>query len=227
MRRGEPSQWASFRLSPHKPRVDSWEGSLTPSPFSMGAIRKGLMMTTIEKESTKLADVEWTATGKLVAKFYDGDTADFNPALASVALHDEAKRYGWAVKYQRLGAVSATDFPTRKARKEEYKRRWMEFRTHVYSGTDQWDLPRGPRATGPNEADMVESIDRVYPGRGQAILTASIKKENGDLKAATAKLLGTEQIRKAWGDLQAERRASAAKGLPSADDYLSELGLAE
>ncbi len=184
-------------------------------------------MATIEKESTKLADVEWTPTGKLVAKFYDNDTADFNPKLASVKQHENAERYGWQVKFQRLGAVSATEFPTRKARKEEYKRRWTEFQAHVYSGSDDWELPRGPKQSGPNEADLVECLGRVFPGRGQDILNASLQKLQGNLQAVKDKWMGTEQVRKAWRDLQSERAAAAAKGLPSADDVLAEMGMAQ
>lgn len=182
-------------------------------------------MTTIEKkESNQLAEMVWNDSREvLTLKFFDGIEEKFDTRLTSTGVHLDAKVYGFHVKINRLGAISATEFPSRKARAEEYRRRLREFRDHCYTGADSWDAPRkasGPRVT---EADLLEILEAFKPGAGQVLLTGSLKVHEGDLKAATNQWLATKECATIWANIQAARRAEAAKGMESADDIVAKM----
>ena len=185
---------------------------------------------------TKLADLKFAENGikvwlwerdKLRVRFFHGGELTVDPALYSATIRGGMFRHGVEARLGDKCAVQVKDVPDRIERSKESLRRMKELHDHYCTGTDSWDMARGARESGPNEADLAECIDRVYPGKGQAILSAALKAAAGDLKAVKEKWLGTEQVNKAWRDLQAERRAAAAKGLPSADALLAELGMAE
>ncbi len=179
-----------------------------------------------KKESNQLASMDWNDSGEvLTLKFFDGVTETFKPALTSMGVHAEAKQYGFHVKINRLGAISATEFPTRQARADEYKRRFREFKNWVYTGADSWDMPRQGRATGPSEADLIEMMDRKFPGKGQGMLTATLAKHGGDLPKAREQIMAVKEFAQNWLAIQAERRAKAAEGLTAtADDFLASIG---
>jgi hypothetical protein len=159
---------------------------------------------------------------KLYVRFWHGAELVIDPALYSMSLRTKMFKHGIESRHGDKAAIEIKKIPDRTERSKEAYRLMKELHEYYCSGTDAWDMPRGPRETGPNEADLTECLDRVYPGKGQSILTASLTKLQGDLKAVREKWLGTEQVNKAWRDLQAERRAAAAKGLPSSDDVLAE-----
>lgn len=174
-------------------------------------------MATIEKESNKLADVKWTDTGKLEIKFVDGNTRLFDPSMVHSALHKDAEYYGWAVRFQRLGAVSATEFPTRDSRVQEYKRRVDERLTHLLNGAAEWDMPKRAAAPKVTRADIEEALTRAFPKfeggvvftRKLAELKGSSTGDDAPYEIETIKYwLSTKQVAKAWADIQAERRAA-------------------
>lgn len=178
-----------------------------------------------KKESNQLASMDWNDSGEvLTLKFFDGVTETFKPALTSMGVHAEAKQYGFHVKINRLGAISATEFPTRQARADEYKRRFREFKAHVYTGAESWDLPRAKRETGPSEEDLVEIINRVFAGRGQEMLTKALKKNEGDLPKTKEQIMQVREFARAWVEIQtARRQASLGRLETMAEDFLAGL----
>lgn len=181
------------------------------------------MANQIEKESTKLADVEWTQTGVLVAKFYDGIEERFDPRLTTVSVQSAATKYGFAVRFQRLGSLEVKDYPTRKSRAEEYRRRFRELREHYYSGSDAWDIPKARGQAAISEADLMECLDRCYPGQGQVLFNLSLAEAGGDLGKVRETWLTTAQVATAWVKLQAERRTQRTETLGDADAMVKRL----
>lgn len=177
-----------------------------------------------KKESTKLADVEWSETGVLTATFANGIVEKFDPRLCTVSIRGAAEQYGFAVRFQRLGSLEVKEFPTKTYRMAEYQRRWKELREHYYSGTDNWDIPkRGVGGSVISEADLQECIDRCYPGKGQELFNAALTKNEGDLGKTRVMWLATKQVAGAWAKLQAERREKRAETLGNADDLVAGL----
>jgi len=182
-------------------------------------------MTQIEKkESNQLAEMSWNDERTvLTLKFFDGVEEKFDTRLTSTGVHMDAKVYGFGVRVQRLGAVSATDFPSRKARAEEYRRRVREFRDWCYTGADSWDVPRKASGAKMTEADMAEVIERWQPefaGKGQVVLTGLVADAGGDLDAVRTMLLGTSETAVLWVRLQAERREASVKSAGLSGDGL-------
>jgi len=175
-------------------------------------------MSQVEKETNRLAKAKWTDTGILEITFSNGVVEKFDPRLTTVSIQTEALRYGFGVRFQRLGSLEVKDFPTVQLRMEEYHRRVKELREHYYSGTDSWDIPsRSGSGSAISEADLTECIDRCYPGKGQQLFNASLAKNGGDLPKTREMWLTTKQIATAWAKLQAERRETRAAGLGDAD----------
>ena len=185
----------------------------------------------IEKsESNRLYKGEWTPSGAYQLTYSDGLVETFLPARASVKIHDAAKQYGFTVKLNRFHAVSATDFPTVKARMEEGRRRMREWRDHVYSGADTWDMPsKGFGAPRVDRKDIEESLDRAYPGKGQMLFQRKLVELTGDKTPELAAIetvkywLQTKQVAAAWATIQAERKAAAAATFGDADDEVLRL----
>ena len=188
-------------------------------------------MATIEKsESNRLYKGEWTASGAYQLAYSDGLVETFLPARASVKIHDAAKMYGFEVKLNRFHAVSATEFPSVKARMEEGRRRMREWRDHIYSGADTWSLPSKGGAPKVTEADVVEALNRAYPGKGELLFTKKANELRVDNKTPelvnieTVKYwLQTKQVAVAWVEIQAERRAAASASFGDADDEVARL----
>lgn len=161
--------------------------------------------------------------GQLYAQFFTGEVVRFDKRMATVGMRAHAEEHGWEARLGDKCAVNVKDFPNKADRSREAHRRMKEAADHYMSGANQWDLPRGPRETGPNEADMVEILNAISPGNGQVLLTKTLEAHKGDLKAAKLQWLGTKQGAKAWADIQAARRAVAAEGLDNADDMVAKI----
>ena len=181
-----------------------------------------------KKESNRLYKKTWTGD-TLKYETITGKVLTFNMGLASVKQHDNAKRYGFDVKLQRMFAVSATEFPTNRERADEGFRRATEWVNHVYSGSDEWEAPSKGFTRGPSKEDCVEALERAYPGKGELLFT---KKENKLRKDQTPELLAietvkfwlaTKQVAAAWAEIQSARRAIAAANFGDADDEVESL----
>lgn len=190
------------------------------------------MTQAIEKESNKLADVKWTPTGKLEIAFVDKMTRVFDPSTVHSALHLDAERYGWAVRFQRLGAISATEFPSRGERIAEYKRRVDERIAHLLTGADTWEVPRKAAAPRVTRDDVEEAILRAYPqsnptkvfsGKLAEISAKGTAPEADNVAATVRYWLATRQVASAWAEIQAERRAANAQALLDADAEVDRL----
>ena len=190
------------------------------------------MAQQIEKESNRMCEYDWVGEAgsrKLKMTWYDGITEWFDPRLATVTNQANAQEYGWGVRFNRLCAVEVKDFPDKKLRAEEGRRRQREYRDHIYSGSDSWEMARQGRApSGPNEADLAEILDRKVAGKGQAMLAALIKKHGGELPKAREDVLARTEFAVIWAQIQNERRLERAKAAPSvgtADDLVASLDL--
>lgn len=186
-------------------------------------------MATEKKESNRLYKGEWKGDTYHMA-CDDGVTENFNIGLASVKIHDAAKRYGFQVKLNRFFAVSIEEFPTKKARMEEGRRRMREWREHVYSGADAWDMPS--KATGPRvtKDDIIESLSAAFPQyNGAEVWEKKLAATRGDKTPELAELemikywLTTKQVATAWADIQAARKAAQAAQLVDVEDDLAAL----
>ena len=183
-----------------------------------------------KKESNRLYKGEWVGDTYHM-RCTDGIEVSFNLGLASVKQHDNLKRYGAEVKCNRFFAVSIEEFPTLKARQEEGRRRFLEWQEHVYSGSDDWNMPKkSGLSRGPSEGDVTEALDRAYPGKGQVLFTRKRDELKGDKTPELATIetvkywLATKQVATAWADIQAERKARAAQALTTdADDEVARL----
>ena len=184
------------------------------------------MSQVIEKESTSLAKVFWKTDGKrvLVVEFSSGAIEYVDPSLFSQSVRVDNEEYGLATRVQRLGALSASEFPTKQARVEEYQRRLRERKAHLYSGAAEWDIPRkaaGPKVT---QADVIEALGRAYPTAPSALLFERKLRELADDNAGTiAYWLSTKQVAAAWADIQAERRKGTVGAFVDADDDVARL----
>lgn len=189
------------------------------------------MAQQVEKESNRLITKQgWNdAQTVLTVEYFDGGHETFDRRRATVTMRENAELYGFGVKISRFHAVSIEEFPEKKLRAEEGRRRFREWREHVYAGNDSWDLPKTGRApSGPNEADLAEILDRKVAGKGQAMLAALIKKHGGELPKAREDVLARTEFAVIWAQIQNERRLERAKAAPSvgtADDLVASLGL--
>ena len=188
-------------------------------------------MASEKKESNRLATVKWSDTGKLVADFGGGLTEAFNPALVHHAQHLNAEQYGWGVRFQRLGSLEVAEFPSVQSRKEEYRRRWRELTEHLYSGSDQWDMPKkgglGPRVT---QEDVCEALTRAFPQwDGTKVFEKKMAELKGDKTPELAVIetvkywLSTKQVSAAWAAIQSERKAKAAESFLDVDDEVARM----
>lgn len=182
-----------------------------------------------KKESNRLYKKTWVGD-TLRYETITGKVLTLNMGLASVKIHEAAKRYGFDVKIQRMFAVSATEFPGNRERADEGARRATEWINHVYSGSDEWEAPSSKGLTrGPSKDDCVEALDRAYPGKGQVLFQ---KKHDELRKDQTPELLvietvkywlATKQVAAAWATIQSERKALAAANFGDADDEVERL----
>lgn len=189
-----------------------------------------------------MANEKTETTNRLYKKTWVGDTLRYecitgrlislNIGRASGAIRESALRYGFDVKLQRMFAVSATEFPTQKARAEEGARRAQEWIDHVYAGNDAWDLPTKGITRSVSRGDVEASIDRAYAGKGQVLFARKldeITKAKPDLTPELAVIetgkfwLQTKQVASAWTQIQAERKAAAAASFGDADDEVERL----
>lgn len=183
----------------------------------------------IEKsESNRLYKKTWVGD-TLRYETITGKVLTFNMGLASTQQHDNAKRYGFDVKIQRMFAVSATEFPSNRERAEEGFRRATEWVNHVYSGSNDWEAPKKGMTRSVSREDITEAIDRAYPGKGQVLFQRKHDETPADHTPEqrvieTVKYwLMTKQVAAAWANIQAERRAAAAASFGDADDEVERL----
>ena len=181
-----------------------------------------------KKESNRLYKGAWVGDTYHLT-YSDGMVETFMVGRASVKIHDEAKRYGFEVKLNWFHAVSAEEFPSVKARMEEGRRRMREWREHIYAGNDTWSLPSKGGAPRVTEEDVVEALNRAYPGKGQLLFTKKADELRGDKTPELTAIetvkywLATKQVAAAWATIQAERRAAAAAQFGDADDEVERL----
>lgn len=187
-------------------------------------------MSEVKQEGKKFREngimvKEWLAGGNVLRfTFLDKSTVDFDKRLVSVSNRSKAEMHGWGQRLGDLGAIEVREIAGAYDRSVEAKRRIKIAVDHYMSSSDDWNLPSGPRQSGPSEEDLIALIERVFQGRGQEILTKTLAKAEGDLPKAKAQILSVKEFAKAWADLQAERRAQQAEKLDvSADDFLASL----
>ena len=182
-----------------------------------------------KEESNRLYKGHWVGDTYHLT-YSDGMVETFMMGRASVKVHDAAKQYGFEVKLNRFHAVSATEFPSVKARMEEGRRRMREWREHIYAGNDTWTLPTkaGARVQCTKE-DCVEALERAYPGKGALLFAKKTNELRGDKTPELATIetvkfwLMTKQVASAWADIQAARKAAAAASFGDADDEVARL----
>lgn len=186
-------------------------------------------MAQVEKsESNRLYKGEWKGDTYHLT-YSDGMQETFMIQRASVKIRDAALLYGFEVKLNRFHAVSATEFPSIKARMEEGRRRMREWRDHVYAGNDEWTLAKkgGPAKIGRD--DVIEALERAYPGKGQPAFDRKMAELAKDKTPELALIetckywLATKQVAAAWVQIQAERKAAAAASFGDADDEIERL----
>lgn len=161
----------------------------------------------------------------LYTEFIHGQITRFNRKLTGVKVRERAEIHGFEQKLGDACAVGAAEFPDVRARVAEAFRRQSELIEHLESGGDDWNPPRtNGGGSGPStEADLREIIERAYPGEADELVELSLADAGGDAAAACKTWAATEEGRRAWVDIQAERRARAAANLPKADDLLARL----
>lgn len=178
------------------------------------------------KDTTRVYKGAWEGE-KFVLRYADGEVQYFDPRRVNTRIQDEARRYGFSVRLQRFHAVPIEVFPKAPERMREGRRRMLEWVEHVYSGSDQWDMPKsGTR--GPTEEDCLESLERAYPGKGRQ----AFARKREELRQTSGELAGpeaikfwfaTRQVAAAWVEIQAERRASQTTSLDDADGEVDRL----
>lgn len=185
-------------------------------------------MASEKTESNRLYTKKWigdtihieTITGKVLT---------FNRTRSSIKIRDQAEVYGFDVKLQRMFAVSATEFPINRDRADEGARRAQEWIDHVYSGSDEWEAPKKGFTRAVSRADVEQSLDRAYPGKGQVLFERKLVELRGDKTPELAIIetgkywLQTKQVAAAWVAIQAERKAVAAENFGDADDEVARL----
>jgi hypothetical protein len=81
-----------------------------------------------------------------------------NPAAASILLRQQAQQYGWIVRGTRMAAIERnpeTGLPATPQYKWGKVAAWIE---HVESGTDDWNMPKGARQTGPDVGLVIRAM---------------------------------------------------------------------
>ena len=153
-------------------------------------------------------------SGKLVFSFFDGGKLTFDKRLVTQTNRANAEDHGWEARIGDAGAVLVADFPNRAARAAEARRRMEVLVNHYQSPSEDWEI-KVTRQSGPTKADVVEALNRVFPGKdAEAAIVAMMTKRNLEEKSALAVWAETREVAKALIDIKAERAVAAAANRP-------------
>ena len=153
-------------------------------------------------------------SGRLVFSYFDGGTLTFDKRLATQTNRANAEEHGWEARIGDAGAVLVAEFPDRKARAAEARRRMGVLVAHYQSPSEDWDI-KVSRQSGPTRADVVEALNRVFPGKdAERAIAVMMTKRNLDEKGALAVWAETKEAAKALIDIKAERAIAAAANRP-------------
>jgi hypothetical protein len=99
----------------------------------------------------------------LTVEYYDGGPdVRIDPRMFTMSVRNAAMQRGVREWFKDNAAVLVAEFPDRRQRAAEARRRNEDYKTFLYSGTDTHERKAGRGPSGPSKADVLEAIVQTY-----------------------------------------------------------------
>lgn len=174
------------------------------------------------KKKGSIVNMTWQHDGQLKIVVRNTGELIFNPGRASLLNRKAAECFGWANKFANKMSVGAGE--NGKTDPAEKLKLAVALRDHFESGTDEWDMPRGPVQKGPDAGLVIQAMielgkatDPEHAERRIAGIVAAGKAADRD--GAIKALWDAKDITLQVADIRARRRVESLSA--TADDLLN------
>lgn len=141
-----------------------------------------------------------TWTGDVATWTYEHGVPPLNFDTAKIAdvIRSAMFRHGVAARVGDRGAVEIKDFPTPEGRAAEQRRRMALVVEHYESGATDWNMPRGPMASGPDITLLVRALTELGHvadlDEANALFMAIAERDNIERDAAVKALWDAKDV---------------------------------